>query len=79
VAVSRVDDLRSDYDRLGILLEAEADGAKAAAIVRERRMVGELLGAMESPEEVSLVDELASRRNPGPAAARSSSRRRRSS
>lgn len=60
--MARVDDLRADYDRLGALLGAEDDGAKAAALVRERRAVGELLEALETPSEVSVVDELAARR-----------------
>jgi hypothetical protein len=60
--MGRAEDLRADYDRLGLLLEHEEDGSKAAALARERRMIGELLEALESPSEVSLVDELAPRR-----------------
>lgn len=76
--MGRVEDLRSDYDRLGALLAAEDDGAKAAALVRERRLIGELLEALEKPEEVSRVDELAARRGAGAQAAGAPSRRRRS-
>ena len=35
--MARVEDLRADYDRLGVLLEEEQDGAKAASLARERR------------------------------------------
>jgi len=59
--MSRAVDLRSDYDLLGELLP-DAEGAAAAAIVRERRLIGELLEALESTEVVSVVDQLASRR-----------------
>jgi hypothetical protein len=60
--MARVDDLRSDYDVLGELLRV-ADGSAAAAIARERRLIGELLEQMESPEALSYVDELAARRS----------------
>lgn len=73
--MSRVDDLRTDYDRLGALLEEELDGAKAASLARERRLLGELLEALESPVEVSVVDQLAARRS---ATAGNASRRRKS-
>jgi hypothetical protein len=71
----RVEDLRADYDRLGRILKSESDGAKAAALVRERRLIGELLEALEVPTEVPLVDQLAARRH---ASAGGSSRRRKS-
>lgn len=71
--MSRADDLRADYDRLGALL-ATAEGSAAAAIVRERRIIGELLESLEAPVEVPLVDQLAERRQsrtkPGGAAGR---------
>jgi len=73
----RVSDLRSDYDHLGTLLAAEVDGSKAAALARERRMIGELLEALEAPQEVSVVDQLASRRARS-SDARPASRRRKS-
>lgn len=62
--MDRTADLRADYERLGDLLAREGDGAKAAALARERRMIGDHLEAMESPEVVSVADELASRRRP---------------
>jgi hypothetical protein len=71
----RVKDLRTDYDRLGVLLEEEQDGAKAAALARERRLLGELLESLEAPTEVSVVDQLAVRRS---ATAGNASRRRKS-
>jgi hypothetical protein len=73
--MARVEDLRADYDRLGDLLLDETDGAKAAALVRERRLLGELLESLESPTEVSVVDQLAARRSASPGNA---SRRRKS-
>jgi hypothetical protein len=60
--MNRSEDLRADYDRLGVLLAEEPDGAKAAALVRERRLIGELLEGLESPVEVPFVDQLAGRR-----------------
>lgn len=60
--MSRAADLRADYDRLGGLLGSETDGAKAAALSRERRLIGELLEGLESPAEVPFVDQLADRR-----------------
>jgi hypothetical protein len=74
--MSRVADLRCDYERLGVLL-AEAEGSGAAAIARERRIIGELLDQLESPEEVPLVDQLAERRA-STKAARPPARRRQS-
>ena len=76
--MARVDDLRADYDRLGEILEGESDGSKAAALVRERRLVGELLEALESPTEVTVVDQLESRRRSRAGDAGSASRRRQS-
>jgi hypothetical protein len=73
--MARVDDLRADYDRLGLILKSEQDGAKAAALARERRLIGELLEALEAPTEVPLVDQLAARRY---TSAGGSSRRRKS-
>jgi predicted ATPase len=74
--VSRVDDLRADYDALGDKLVGSSPG-EAAAIVRERRILGELLYALEKPEEVTKVDELAARRTK-PETARVSRRRNKS-
>lgn len=76
--MSRADDLRSDYELLGQVLAHEEDGSKAAALARERRMIGELLDALETPEEVGVVDQLASRRGPRSGAAGVASRRRKS-
>lgn len=76
--MGRVDDLRSDYDRLGLLLAFEEDGSKAAAVARERRMIGELLEALETPTEVTVVDQLESRRRTRTKDSGSSSRRRKS-
>lgn len=56
--MTRVADLRADYDRLGVLLLG-ADAGTAAGLARERRMIGELLDALEAPAEVTLVDQLA--------------------
>lgn len=74
--MDRAADLRADYDRLGVLIGSEEDGSKAAALARERRLLGELLEQIEKPVEVPFVDELASRRQPGPGDSGSSSRRR---
>ena len=76
--MDRVDDLRADYERLGKLLAGEDDGAKAAALARERRMLGELLEKLGAPEEASVVDQLAERRRARPSDSGSSSRRRKS-
>jgi hypothetical protein len=58
--MNRADDLRSDYDRLGELLHGgDVDAKAAAGIARERRMIGDLLEALEKPVGVSLVDKLA--------------------
>lgn len=63
--MARVDDLKRDYALLGAALEtAAAEGSSAAAsIARERRMISLELEKLEVPEEVPLVDELASRRS----------------
>jgi len=62
--MARVDDLRADYDRLGELLGGfEISGSEAAAIVRERRILGAELERLEALEgEVPLVDQLAAKR-----------------
>jgi hypothetical protein len=57
--MNRADDLRADYDRLGDLLALAEPGAGAAALVRERRIISELLEALERTTEVPLVDQLA--------------------
>lgn len=76
--MARVEDLRTDYDRLGVLLQGEPDGAKAAALARERRMIGELLEGLETPREASVVDQLESRRRARAGASGAPSRRRKS-
>ena len=73
VPPSRAEDLRADYVALGLLLSG-ASGSGAAAIVRERRIIGVELERLETPEEVSYVDELAARRKDA-GARRPSSRR----
>ena len=60
--MSRVADLRADYEQLARLLEI-ADGSAAAAIVRERRLIGAELDRLERTEVSSLVDELAVKRS----------------
>lgn len=72
--MSRLDDLRSDYDLLGEKLVTAA-GSSAAAIVRERRMIGEILEALEAPKVVPLVDQLADRRTSRTKAGGAASRR----
>jgi hypothetical protein len=57
----RAADLRADYELLGEALR-HAEGSAAAAIARERRLIGEVLERLEEPEEVALVDELAQKR-----------------
>jgi len=76
--MDRVADLRADYERLGQILETEVDGAKAASLARERRLISELLEALEAPAEVSKADELAARRGTDAERARPASRRRKS-
>jgi hypothetical protein len=75
--MDRVADLRADYERLGRILAGEVDGAKAAALARERRLISELLEALEAPAEVSVADQLAARRARS-GDSRSASRRRKS-
>lgn len=76
--MARSDDLRADFDRLGVLLAAEDDGSKAAALARERRAIGEVLEKIEQPEEATVFDELALRRRTGTEDPGAPSRRRRS-
>jgi hypothetical protein len=77
MAVDRVADLLADYQALGLKL-IDADGSAAAAIVRERRLIGEVLEALQRPAEVPLVDQLADRRKSRTSAAGAASRRRKS-
>jgi hypothetical protein len=61
--MDRVADLRADYESLGAKL-LDAKGSAAAAIARERRLIGELLEQLERPEgEVPVVDQLAAKRS----------------
>lgn len=53
----RLSDLRADYAVLGEKLR-EAGGSGAAALVRERRALGELIDRLSASEEVPLVDQL---------------------
>lgn len=75
--MGRVQDLRADYEHLGTLL-LSAEGSGAASIARERRLIGELLEALETPTEVPLVDQLASRRRAKSSDSGAASRRRKS-
>jgi hypothetical protein len=75
--VTRVEALRADFDRLGDLL-SNAEGSGAAAIARERRIIGELLDQLESPVEVPLVDQLAAKRQAKAGDTRPPARRRQS-
>ena len=75
--MTRVADLRSDYDKLGSLLDC-AEGSAAAAIARERRIIGELLDQLEVPKVVSLVDQLAVQRQSHTSDSGAASRRRKS-
>lgn len=61
--MDRTADLRADYDRLGAVLAVETDGSKVAALVRERRIIGELLEGLETPKGKAVVDQLAQRRS----------------
>lgn len=74
---TREAELRADFDMLGRLL-ADAEGSGAAAIARERRLIGAELERLESPGKVPLVDELAQRRRGSSAVARPAARRRQS-
>jgi hypothetical protein len=74
-ATTREAELRADFDKLGVLL-ATAEGSGAAAIARERRLIGAELERLESPGKVPLVDELAERRRGATAVARPAARRR---
>jgi hypothetical protein len=75
MTIDRAADLLADYKALGDKLVV-ADGSAAAAIVRERRLIAELLESLQRPAEVPLVDQLADRRksrtNTGGAASRRS-------
>ena len=75
--MSRAEDLRADFDLLGALLIA-AEGSAAAAIARERRIIGELLDQLESPKAVPLVDQLAAKRQTKAGDSRPPARRRQS-
>ena len=74
MTVDRVADLLADYKALGDKLEV-ADGSAAAAIVRERRLIGELLESLQRPAEVPLVDQLADRRKSKTSSGGAASRR----
>ncbi|MPZ14319.1 MAG: hypothetical protein GEU73_07820 [Chloroflexi bacterium] len=74
--MDRVAELRADYKLLGEAL-AEAEGSAAAAIARERRLIGEVLDRLTGSEEVTLVDELAAKRSES-GASRPSARRNKS-
>lgn len=75
--MNRAEDLRTDYDRLGELL-ANAEGSAAAAIARERRIIGELLESLELPKVVPKVVELATRQQSRTRADGAAARRRKS-
>lgn len=74
---TREAELRFDFDRLGRMLEL-AEGSGAAAIARERRLIGAELERLATPGKVPLVDELAQRRGGTTAVARPPARRRQS-
>ncbi|HKY47520.1 MAG TPA: hypothetical protein VJQ79_05990, partial [Acidimicrobiia bacterium] len=59
--LDRAAELRADYDLLGKALRA-AEGSAAAAIARERRLIGAELEKLEVSEEVPLVQKLAVKR-----------------
>ena len=77
MTVDRVADLLSDYRALGDKLD-DADGSAAAAIVRERRLIAELLESLQTPAEVPLVDQLAHRRKSHTQSGGAAGRRRKS-
>ncbi len=54
----RRDDLLADYEHLGALL-LEAEGAAAAALVRERRILRKLLAELSADEGSTVADKLA--------------------
>ena len=74
---SREAELRADFEALGRLLVG-AEGSGAAAIARERRLIGAELERIESPGKVPLVDQLAQRRGGASSPARPPARRRQS-
>lgn len=74
---TREAELRADFDMLGRLL-ADAEGSGAAAIARERRLIGAELERLETPSKVPLVDELGQRRRSAATVARPPARRRQS-
>jgi hypothetical protein len=74
--MDREADLRADYELLGQKLR-NAEGAQAASIMRERRIISAELERISAPREVALVDQLASRRTRA-SAGRASSRSRKS-
>ena len=77
--MGRVEDLRADYEVLGELLAGltTRSAAAAAAVARERRLIGAELERLEAGEVGSLVDELAAKRA-GSGAVRPPARRRQS-
>ena len=77
MAIDRVADLLADYSALGDKLD-KADGSAAAAIVRERRLIAELLESLQRPTEVPLVDQLANRRKSHTQSGGAAGRRRKS-
>ena len=74
---TRAESLREDFDVLGQLLSL-AEGSGAAAIARERRLIGAELERLESPGKVPFVDEVAQRRERTSGDPRPASRRRKS-
>ena len=59
--LDRAVELRADYDLLGKALR-KAEGSAAAAIARERRLIGADLERLEQSEEVSVVTKMAAKR-----------------
>ena len=62
--MDRVESLRADFEALGVAMRS-CEPAALAGIVRERRMISELLEQLERPEGASVVDQLAARRAAG--------------
>lgn len=60
--MSRIDDLRRDYEILGELLAARPKGSDAAALAKERRTISLELERLESTGGETLVDEMAAKR-----------------